>query len=402
MKLQDSQFTKEFLKLSWKHYGILGFFWGNLILLTSCYVVSPEKFLLMKWGYSGSGKTISDKVALYYLEPPKERFATGEDDIPYLVISSRLTPAGLGKLFKEQKLQASNFARANLILYEDLSKATTAYLQKTAVAFLAALTESRTLDDITSDGVGLGIEISKKKKKCMLSGTPSQLEFLTSQDVFTEYVDRRSLSLFVLLSPLEWKERIRRSKVGYFQRDDDQIIREWQQIICESYRNSGVQKVMSVPDKLLAYNSQSRLRVYTKMLQFKRFPENLMLMIDAIAKGHAILNGRNYTIDEDYEVIDKLFGRFLYLGYVRKKEFLIIEEILRSDSGTLKISELANILRLRARSENLPDARMVERTIRNYVDISRYLIIENGMIKISPHLQSLIKDWEKQVREVIK
>ena len=38
------------------------------------------------------------------------------------------------------------------------------------------------------------------------------------------------------------------------------------------------------------------------------------MIIDSLAKGHAMLNGRNYTTEEDYQVIDKIFGRFLYIG----------------------------------------------------------------------------------------
>lgn len=405
MKLTNSQFTKEFLRLAWNHYGTLGLFWGNLVLLTSCYVIAPEKFLLMKWGYSGSGKTISDKVALFFLQPKEGgvRPAEGEDEIPYLIISSRLTPAGLGKLFKEHRLEARNFLNANLIMYEDLSRATTRYLQKTTIGFLASLTESKKLDDITSQGAGLGVRISKKKKKCMLSGTPSQLDYLTGQDIYTEYIDRRSLSVFVLLNDAEWRERIRRAKAGYFKREDENIVKEWENMICEAYRNSGIKKGLAAPNKLIDLKSPYRKTVYKRMLRFKKFPENLMIMIDAIAKGHAMLNGRNCTINEDYEVIDKLFSRFIYLGNVRKKEFLIMEEILRNRSGKgIRLEDLAKILRVRSYRTDLPDAKMVIKTIRNYVQISKNLEIKNGYIDISMYLKILIKEWEKQVKEVIR
>lgn len=404
MKLKNSDFTKEFLRLSWKHYGTLGLFWGSLIILTSCYVCSPEKFLLMKWGYSGSGKTISDKVSLFFLKPEeKELPAEGEDEIPYLIISSRLTPAGLGKLLKARGLEARNFIKANLILYEDLSKATTRYLQKTAVATLAALTENKTLDDITSEGCGLGVKISERHKKCMLSGTPSQLEYLTSQDIYTEYIDRRSLSVFVLLSSEEWNERIRRAKYGFFKRTNEEIIKEWENMICEAYRNCGVHKLLSAPDKFIDIKSPYREIIYNKMLKFKKFPENLMTMIDSLAKGHAILNGRNCTINEDYEVIDKLFGRFIYLGYVRKKEFLIIEEIMRCGTGFgVPIKDLALILRVRSEGKNLPDANLIEETIRNYAGISKYITINKGWVNLSSDLILLIKEWEKQIKGVIR
>lgn len=413
MHLENSPFSKEFLKLAYQNYGKLGLFWGSLILLSSCYVVSPEKFLLMKWSYSGVGKTISDKVSLFFIEPSRNGLSAREEEVPYLVLSARLTPAGLGKLFKKEKISARQFRRANLILYEDLSKATTPYLQKTAVSFLAALTEAKTLDDITSEGGGLQIPISENKKKCMLSGTPSQFEFLSCQDVFTEYIDRRSLSLFLFMAPDEWQERKRRAYSGLIQNESERIIEDWKRIIVEAYTKSGVQKTTDCPDRFIDFNSPTRKEIYEKMLAFKRFPENLMMMIDSLAKGHAILNGRNCTIEEDYQMIDKVFGRFLYLGNVKKKEFLLMEE-LSFHGGSLPLSVLAHLLEERSRRENLPDAKMVGKTIKKYCKFSKYLVYEvipvnrhgngvdkMGIVRLSDELITLLKNSIKEVEEIV-
>lgn len=418
MKVKHSPFTKEFLRLAHKEYGILGLFWGSLILLTSCYVVSPEKYLFMKWGNSGSGKTISDKVALFFLEKENGNGIPVNDEIPYLIISSRLTPAGLAKLLKKESISAREFIKAKLILYEDLSKATTSYLQKTTIGFLASLTESRTIDDITSDGGGLRIKLSEKEKKCMLSGTPSQLDFLSSQDIFTEYIERRSLSVFVFLTEKEWEKRIKKAEKGEFKKSNEEIINSWKQIICEAFRKSGVQKVEIVPNKLIDYSSKSRKVVFRKLLKIKRFPENLMMMIDSLAKGHAMLNGRNCTIDEDYKIIDKLFSRFLYITSMKKKEFFLVEEVLRRGEGKgLKLKDLERTLRLKRKGEYLGTEKMVIKTIRNYAKISPYLeikikhkarkiftnlVLKEAFLDISPLLRKLLDDWEKEIKELIK
>lgn len=412
MQLKHSPFTKEFLKISYSKYGNLGLFWGPLILLTSCYVVAPEKFLIMKWGYSGVGKTISDKVSLFFLEPSGNKPANGQDEVPYLILSARLTPAGLGKLLKNEKMSAYQFRKASLILYEDLSKATTSYLQKTAVTFLAALTESKTLDDITSDGAGLGLPMSDKKKKCMLSGTPSQFDFISSQDVFTEYIDRRSISVFLLMSSDEWNERIKRARDGTFSRDDDKIIEEWKTIISDAFVNSGIQPTSDCPDAYIDLTSKARQEVYTEMLKVKRFPENLMLMIDALAKGHAMLNGRNCTSNEDYEVLEKLFSRFLFIGSMRKKEFLLIEEIMRNN-GRVSMKYLVHILQGRAQGSNLPEVMTVEKTIKKYAELSpfiEYKLIDEpygnlkrkvAYLELTDSLKKIIVDCMKETKEVI-
>lgn len=415
MKLMHSNFTKEFLKISYQKYGDLGLFWGPLILLTSCYVVAPEKFLLMKWGYSGVGKTISDKVSLFFLEQSAgARPANAEDEeVPYLILSARLTPAGLGKLLKKERLSAHIFRKANLILYEDLSKATTSYLQKTAVTFLAALTESKTLDDITSDGAGLHLPISDKKKKCMLSGTPSQYDFISSQDVFTEYIDRRSISIFLLMSSDEWTDRVNRARSGTFSRDDEKIIEEWKNILSEAFLKSGIQPSIACPDLHIDLKSQARQEVYDELLTVKRFPENLMLMIDSLAKGHAMLNGRNCTCNEDYEVLGKLFSRFLYIGSVRKKEFLLIEEIMRN-KGKVSVKYLVHILQGRAQGTYLPETISVERTIRKYAELSpfiEYKVVDEpynnlmrkvAYLELTPSLKKIIENSIQETKEVIQ
>jgi intein/homing endonuclease len=364
---------------------------------------------------SGVGKTISDKVSLFFLEQPAGAKPANEqeDEVPYLILGARLTPAGLGKMLKNEKLSAQAFRKANLILYEDLSKATTSYLQKTAVTFLAALTESKTLDDITSDGGGLGLPMSDKKKKTMLSGTPSQFDFLSSQDVFTEYIDRRSISIFLLMSSEEWNERINRARSGTFSKDDDKIIEEWKKIISNAFINSGVQPAEGCPDLHIDLTSKARQEVYNEMLKVKRFPENLMLMIDALAKGHAMLNGRNCTINEDYEVLGKLFSRFLFIGSVRKKEFLLIEEIMRNN-GRVSMKYLVHILQGRSQGNNIPEVISVEKTIKKYAESSpfiEYKVITEpygnlkrdvAYLEITNSLKKILADCIRETKEAIQ
>ena len=371
---------------------------------------------MMKWGYSGVGKTISDKVSLFFIERPVgSKLANGqdEDEVPYLILSARLTPAGLGKMLKNEKMSAHTFRKANLILYEDLSKATTSYLQKTAVTFLAALTESKTLDDITSDGGGLAMPISDKKKKCMLSGTPSQYDFISSQDVFTEYIDRRSISIFLLMSSDEWNERINRARSGTFSRDDDEIIEEWKGLIAEAFTNSGIEPQIACPDIHIDLISKARGEVYNEMLKVKRFPENLMLMIDSLAKGHAMLNGRNCTCNEDYEVLEKLFSRYLFIGSVRKKEFLLIEEIMRNN-GRVSMKYLVHILQGRSQGSNLPEVVSVEKTIKKYAELSPFIEYKTidepygnlqrkvAYLELTDSLKKIISDCMRETKEVIQ
>ena len=90
MKLRNSPLSKKLLRKGFRKYQDIGLYWSNLVLLTSCFVASDKRWLFIKTASSGSGKTITDKIAI-------ESF--GERLRP-LCVSGRLTPAGLVKLMK--------------------------------------------------------------------------------------------------------------------------------------------------------------------------------------------------------------------------------------------------------------------------------------------------------------
>jgi hypothetical protein len=159
--------------------------------------------------------------------------------------------------------------------------------------------------------------------------------------------------------------------------------------------------------------SQARQEVYDELLKVKRFPENLMLMIDALAKGHAMLNGRNCTCNEDYEVLGKLFSRFLYVGTVRKKEFLLMEEIMRN-KGKVSVKYLVHILQGRAQGNYLPETMSVEKTIKKYAELSpfiEYKVVEEpynnlmrkvAYLELTPTLKKIIENSIQETKEVIQ
>jgi hypothetical protein len=150
-----------------------------------------------------------------------------------------------------------------------------------------------------------------------------------------------------------------------------------------------------------------RLLLYEKLSAFKRFPENVLLMIDSLAEGHARLNGRDQVIPEDYEVIDKLFSRLLTIADMKKKELFIVEELVRSH-GMLTLPELCYRLRKRARSEDLPDLLVVEKTISNYANASKYLTKTRACknkpayVLLSQTLRDLFNTWDKEVKEMLR
>ena len=178
MKLERSPFTRKFLRRAQERYQDVGLFWAALTIFSACFVVTKSKWLIMKFGSSGSGKTISDRVAI-------ETF--GDQHKP-LTISGRLTPAGMAKVMKraetdeKKKEELERFREAGLIFVEDLSRCTTHYLKLTALQFLAGLTKNTGLDDLTSEGGTFGGNLGDEPKKCMIAGTPSDVR--SSRPVF--------------------------------------------------------------------------------------------------------------------------------------------------------------------------------------------------------------------------
>jgi len=398
LRLKKSPLTKKVLREAYSTYSEIGLFWSSLILLTSCYIASKEKWLLMKFGSSGAGKTISDKVALNI-------FAK---ELNPLYISGRLTPAGMAKELKRaekderSKRRIEAFRNAKLIFVEDLSRCTTHYLKLTSLQFLAGLTRTTTLDDLTSDGGTLGGNLGKEPKKCMVAGTPSDWEEISSTSLYNEFIDRRSLTVIALMSPEEWAIREKLALQGV-NKSDWQILLEWQDI----FRRADVSPYFG-PMKKRTFG-KDRLELYKKLRGFKKYPENLLIMIDSLAEGHARINGRDEILPEDYEVIHKLFGRFLVLADMKKKELYIVEEVIREAVGMIHVDALVYRLRGRAKREDLPEISLVRRSIYNYVTHSKYLEFTNRggrrrpvSVRLSKKMVKLLNDWRKEVSEVLK
>ena len=392
-----SPFTLRFLKEAKNRYKETGLFWGALTLFSACFIATNDKWLMMKFGSSGAGKTISDRVAIE---------AFGQKHTP-LTISGRLTPAGMAKVMRkaEENLKSKedleSFRRAKLIFVEDLSRCTTHYLKLTALQFLAGLTKTTELDDLTSDGGTLGGNLGNEPKKCMVAGTPSDWEEIASTSLYNEFIDRRSLTGIALMSPKEWQIREGMAKASTVHENDWQIILGWRDMIrgLDITTYNGPMKGGIV--------GPHRLMMYEKLSSFKRFPENVFGMIDSLAEGHARINGRDEILPEDYEIIDKLFTRFLILADMKKKELFIVEELVRSH-GMLTLEDLSYRLRKRARSEDLPDLFVVRRTISNYANSSKYLMKTRACrsnpswIMLSLTLRNLFKQWDKDVGEILK
>jgi len=397
VKLTKSPFTVKFLKEVKNRYKETGLFWGALTLFSSCFVVTNDKWLLMKFGSSGAGKTISDRVALE---------AFGQKHIP-LTISGRLTPAGMAKMMKraeenQKSLEdLTTFRRARLIFVEDLSRCTTHYLKLTALQFLAGLTKKTELDDLTSDGGTFGGNLGNEPKKCMVAGTPSDWEEIASTSLYNEFIDRRSLAGIALMSPKEWQVREAMARISTVHTDDWQIILRWKSMIesldVTTYNGPMKQGIVG----------PYRQALYEKLSIFKRFPENVFGMIDSLAEGHARINSRDTVLPEDYEAIYKLFTRFLVTADMKKKELFIVEELIRSH-GILTLEELSYKLRKRARNEDLPDLFIVRKTICNYANSSKYLSKTRAnkgrpcLIMLSGTLRNLFKEWDQEVGELIK
>ena len=398
MKVAYSPLTKKFLREAYDRYREIGLFWGSQVLLTSCYVATDQRWLFMKFGSSGAGKTISDQIALE---------AFGERLRP-LKISGRLTPAGVVKMMKkaEKSRRAREdlrrFQEARLIFVEDLSRCTTHYLKLTSIQFLAGLTQNTSLDDLTSEGGTLGEKLGDEPKKAMVAGTPSDWEEIASTSLYEEFIDRRSLTCIALMRPEEWRQRELRARNTLKSKADWLIIKEWIDMIRQAdvtpyFGPMRIRKVGSARDSL-----------YGKLREFKKYPENLLMMIDSLAEGHARINGRDIVLPEDYEVLDKLFSRFLRIADMKKKELYIVEEIVRSGTGSLSIQALTYLLRARARRRGIPELKVVQKTVYNYVSMSKYLTKNRAsrnnpsLVSLSPYLQTIFKEWRREIGELIQ
>ena len=395
--LSKSPFTSSFLKNSTKRYGKIGTYWASLILYTGCYVSTKHRWLAIKIGSSGTGKTISDKVALA---------SFGSQHNP-LTITGRITPAGLAKLIKRSKndedseMFLKQMKDTGLLFVEDLSRCNTRYLKVTSLQLLAGLTKNTKLDDLTSEGGVPEFSLGNEPKKCMISGTPSDWEELSSTSVYNEFVDRRSLTAIALMSSPEWNYRVALAKDSVMMKPDWQIEKEWEGIVKDS-------ELLLYKGPIREVNfGEHRLKLYEKLSQFKRFPENVFFMIDSLAEGHARINGRNTVYPEDYEVVDRLFSRFILLSDMKKKELFIVEELIKN-GGEMKVNDLIYKLRQKAKGNDLPELDLVARTISNYADMSKYfnrnVAYRNNpvLISISESLAVLLDEWDTYVKGILE
>jgi hypothetical protein len=398
MKLERSPFTRKFLQKAQERYQDVGLFWATLTIFSACFVITKSKWLIMKFGSSGSGKTISDRVAIE---------AFGDQHKP-LTISGRLTPAGMAKVMRRAEIdekkreELERFKEAGLIFVEDLSRCTTHYLKLTALQFLAGLTKNTSLDDLTSEGGTFGGNLGDEPKKCMIAGTPSDWEEISSTSLYNEFIDRRSLTGIALMSPKEWEVRENLAQLSREHKEDWQIILQWKDLI------RGVDVTPYLGPMKEQIEGPSRQILYKKLSVFKRFPENVFGMIDSLAEGHARLNGRDVTIPEDFEAIDKLFTRFLVIADMKKKELFIVEELIRTKIGQMSMDELTYRMRKRSKSEDIPDLFVVRKTIYNYVTSSKYLeknrAFKNNpaIVSLSKQLKDLLDLWDKDVKEILQ
>jgi hypothetical protein len=271
----------------------------------------------------------------------------------------------------------------------------------TSLQFLAGLTKTTLLDDLTSEGGTFGGNLGDEPKKSMVAGTPSDWEEISSTSLYNEFIDRRSLTAIALMSPKEWAVREQLAKQTTETKEDWQIVLHWKDMIYSTdiptYYGPMLEPVFG----------PHRDSLYEKLATFKHFPENVLYMIDSLAEGHARLNGRNQVDPEDYEAIEKLFSRFLLLADMKKKELYIVEELCKSH-GMLTLEELTYRLRKRAKREDLPDLEVVQKTICNYAEASKYLTKTRASrnkpayVMLSNYLRNIFNTWDKEVREVIK
>jgi len=407
MKLVNSPVTLSFLKKSREVYGDLGLYWGGVILLTTCFTSVPDSYLLMKFAYSGSGKTISDKVAIEIAE----KFGLQS----VYNIKRGITPAGMAKWVKnaskneKQEQEIIKFSEASMIFLEDLSKATR-YIQVTSVETLAGLTKDTNMDDLSAN-VGGGMSGLKfgNPKKVLISGTPSHWSTISTEEMFTEYIDRRSLVVVPMMSVEEFqlREQLANQRVP---QTDDSIVKQWIQLFVDS----GLQSMEKIDKLQTITDSPARKAVFDTLRPYKHFPEDLFKMIDSLANGHKVLNGRKDIMEEDYQVVEKLFLRFMIPSRMKKKELFLVEEVIRSyGQNGMQASELIKVVQGKSRFEDIPWEHIVERTLKGYAKFSDFLVWKNTAkntqwgnahtyIDISDYLKGLFLSWKQEIEEAIK
>jgi hypothetical protein len=205
------------------------------------------------------------------------------------------------------------------------------------------------------------------------------------------------------MSPEEWKARETIAMTSTNRKLDYQIILEWKDLI-----NSLDITPYLGPMRNRTFGPH-RIGLYKKLSEFKRFPENVLSMIDSLAEGHARLNRRNSVLPEDYEAIDKLFSRFLVLADMKKKELYIAEEIIRSEQCILTEEGLIYKLRRRSKKEDLPEFSEIKKTIYNYATSSKYICKDiracrgkQPGIVLSSYLKDIFTKWNEEIKELVQ
>ena len=388
-------------------FGLVGGYYATMTLADACFIASPTKLVFAKFGESGIGKTLPEKVAIEGLEDKKL------NNLLELKGSKGLTPAGLSLVYRKafgkepttaDQEEWSQLANSDFLYLEDLAFLASPYIRKTTAIVLHRLPYETDLSDLTASAGKLKISLGEKKR-VMFSGTPDVYDEITSMLSYDEFMNRRCLYLMVWLSPREWRQREKKALQEYYfdKRREEKITEEWVKVFKYGLK-IGKGKVIVDDDKRIV---RERKMIYKELVKFKRIPESALEKIDAIASGHAIINGRNTVLLEDYEFISLLLWRFVVTGVMRRKELAIFNEVCRRNGKGVKLRDLADYLRVRAKGESIPEIQMSIQSINVWSDLSKFLKIvidknRERKVMFTDATLGLIKLWNKVIRKVAK
>ena len=408
---KNSPITRKMINYGVETFGRVGAFYGVMTLSNMCMIVTPTKLVYGKFGESGIGKTLPEKVAIESLK------GIAKFNLWDLSRSKGVTPAGLVKLYRKctgddakekDMMEWSKIVESDMVYLEDLAFLRTRYTRETTTIILHALPSDSKLSDLTSSGEPISEMSLGKTKRVLFAGTPDVYDEITSMLTYDEFMNRRCLYLMCWLSPREWSERESHALKQFYMNSEREhnITNDWIRMAKHGLRIPNLKKhkiKFSVEDKKAI--DRERKLIYKEMIKFKRIPESALEKIDALAIGHALINNRITVLLEDYEFISLLLWRYVVTSVMRRQELAIFNELCRRDGKGCKVRDIADYLRIRSKSEGIPEIAVSIQTIKKYGEVSKFMDIvydseRNAMIVFTDETKRLIKLFERVVKRL--
>lgn len=284
---------------------------GMITIFTASTILAPKPFTTGVFGFSGSGKTVAQQMAL--------EIAKNNGIDLFSIEKGGFTLSGFAKLFSEDikgelKESREELLNCTCIYLEDLADVTD-YVSANTISLLTSFSESKSFEYVTGNNqVKVTLENLKRN---IFGGTDMDYFTLMDNPVWDKKVKRRMIPVMLYYFPQELLERS----------EEVDCMSDYQQkgtkgMSAELFQKRGWDKI-KVAETDAYYQNDAELRgdasrdvrnAARRVLENTKpgfvDPNSMQYLAVSLAGGHAIFNGRDYICNDDYYFIIDFMERF--------------------------------------------------------------------------------------------